>query len=88
MSASGEVASSDLFPEGRTIFYEGTDPEGFRAEIRMAFGFDPAERRGHDCLTGAEMPEPTWTEARGWQFHCPPEHLDAIYDSRHWPMGS
>lgn len=40
-----------LFPEGRHIYYEGDDPEGFRAEIREKFDFDPGEQpdQGFDC---------------------------------------
>jgi hypothetical protein len=63
----------ELFPEGRHIFYEGDDPEGFCAEVRAEFGFDPS--------VPACRPD-------GGGFWCPPEHLDAIYGSGRWPMGS
>lgn len=66
---------SQMFPDGRTIFYEGPDPEGFRQQVIAEFGFDPATNS-------------TWNAERGWQFHCPPEHLDAIYGSNRWQMGS
>jgi hypothetical protein len=62
----------ELFPEGRDIFYEGDDPDGFAAQIRAEFGFDPA---ADSC----------WDEMQ--RFHCPAKHLDAIYSGR-FPMGS
>jgi len=54
-------------------FYEGDAPEGFVAEIKSEFGFDPsADKR--------------WGEV--FAFACPPEHLDAIYGSERFPLGS
>ena len=63
----------ELFPDGRNIFYEGGDPAGFAREIKVEFGFDPAD-------------DPRWHDDR--QFHCPAEHLDAICGSDRFPMGS
>jgi hypothetical protein len=88
-----------LFPKGRTVFYEGDDPEGFRQQILAEFGFDPAKCPGvyannsnWDYKELGEMPvgqkTPTWDEDHGWQFHCPAEHLDAIYGNDRFPMGS
>jgi hypothetical protein len=34
------------------------------------------------------MPGCTFDKAHGWQFHCPAEHLDAIYAFGRWPVGS
>ena len=91
---------SERFPYGRTIFYEGDDPEGFREEIKAEFGFDPAECPGvygnlapsWDYKELTEMDPrwktPTWDEEHGWQFHCPAEHLDAIYGSDRFELGS
>jgi hypothetical protein len=77
---------AEMFPEGRDIFYEGDDPDGFVAEIIAEFGFDPrncpARYLGFNRAEG-----PTWTAERGWAFRCPAEHLDAIYSAR-FPMGS
>lgn len=68
-----------LFPEGRTIYYEGNDPKGFIKEIKAKFGFDPSKDNSH------------WGEKHdGWisySFHCPVEHLDEIYGGQ-YPMGS
>ena len=63
---------SEMFPDGRHIYYEGDDPKGFVEQIKAEFGFDPSkdEHWGNGCC-----------------FHCPPEHLDAIYSGR-FPMGS
>ena len=65
----------ELFREGRFIFYEGDDPEGFAKEINERFGFDP--RQSED-----------FNEHGGYGFHCPPEHLDDIYGTDKYPMGS
>lgn len=64
---------SELFPDGRTIFYEGKYPMAFAKEVKARFGFDP---------TTSER----WTGECGYAFHCPPELLDAIYCG--YPMGS
>ena len=67
---------SEMFPNGRWIFYEGDDPKGFVREIKEKFGFNPSKGNPH------------WNKHGGYQFLCPAEHLDAIYDSRKYPMGS
>jgi hypothetical protein len=79
----------ELFPGGRCIFYEGADPDGFAREVRAEFGFDPAAdpRWGRALMhgpDGEELPDPL---GRPYGFHCPPQHLDAIYSGR-FPMGS
>lgn len=78
----------DLFPNGRCIFYEGADPEMFVTEMKTEFGFDPSDdpNWGHGVThgpNGERFPDPL---GRPYSFHCPPEHLDAIYTR--WPMGS
>jgi hypothetical protein len=80
---------SEAYPDGRTIFYEGDDPDGFAEEIQTKFGFDPSKFPGINLFTGEPAPFDTWNEDCGFQFHCPSEHLDAIYgpDGR-WPLGS
>jgi hypothetical protein len=74
------------FPNGRFIFYEGDDPEGFVEEIKAAFGFDPSvdENWGRKTYPDGDPVDP----ANMWKFHCPPEHLDAIYGNDRFPMGS
>jgi hypothetical protein len=91
---------AELFPGGRTIFYEGSDPEGFAEQIKAEFGFDPRESPGvyenqpvpYDYWALSQMPaeakRPTWSQEHDWQFHCPSEHLDAVYGTRRWPLGS
>ena len=64
---------AEMFPNGRHIFYEGDDAEGFARQIKTEFGFDPSQ-------------DPKWSDGHG--FDCPPEHLDAIYGARRFPLGS
>ena len=42
----------ELHPNGRHIYYEGDDPEGFAQEILAEFGFDPSadELWGGDAI--------------------------------------
>lgn len=76
---------SELFPVGRHVLYEGEDPEGFRQEIRAEFGFDPgADSSDWGFLLGTSEGE----EIRSYGFHCPAEHLDAIYGSDRFLLGS
>ncbi len=65
---------SELFPNGRHIYYEGDDPPGFAREIKSKFGFDPSADNDH------------WNEESGYCFYCPPEHLDEIYTN--YQLGS
>ncbi len=83
----------ELYPEGRALVYEGNSPEEFRAEIKAEFGFDPAD----DFDPGPGLRHLEWGEwfetDRGdryqvFEFLCPSEHLDAIYGSERWPLGS
>jgi hypothetical protein len=74
---------SEMFPDGRTIFYEGDDPHGFARTIRQEYGFDPSLDDGWGV--------PLDVDGRRhimFQFFCPPEHLDAIYGSSRFPLGS
>ena len=81
--APADATWSDLFPAGRRIFYEGNDPAGFARQVLAEFGFSPDG-------------DPRWGEPydyvhfgyTSYSFHCPPEHLDAIYGSDRFPMGS
>jgi hypothetical protein len=95
----GESTWAELFPQGRTIFYEGDDPEGFRRQIKDEFAFDVADLPGRHIVTGEPMAG-TWGKwipcddsnpedgFRSYSFHCPAKHLDAIYGSDRFPMGS
>ena len=69
---------SELFPDGRFIYYEGNNPEAFVEEIKRKFGFDPSKDN------------PKWGEviSVSYGFHCPAEYLDAIYGGSKYPMGS
>lgn len=86
---------------GRTIFYEGEDPEGFRRDMIAEFGFDPAapEFRGRYDETGEPEDHDTWGEwvpsdrfeaggFRSYGFWCPPHAYQEVYATGRWPMGS
>lgn len=84
---------AELFPEGRVIYLEGTDSraERFVQQIKDEFGFDPSkDQRWGQYVSYTEEDRyddgpPGFTS---YAFHCPAEHLDAIYASGRWPMGS
>ena len=74
-----------LCPEGRDIFYEGNEPEKFAAEMLAEFGFDPSDNPGW----GRHFPaDETCPAFYSYPFHCPAEHLDAVYGSDRWELGS
>jgi hypothetical protein len=76
-------AWSELFPEGRHIFYEGDNPAAFVRQIQAEFGFSPASDPGWgEQIDGDGM------SFTSYSFHCPVEHLDEIYGNSHFPMGS
>ena len=77
----------EMFPSGRTIYFEGDDPEDFARDMRVIFGFDVKSVPGHNIITDEPMAY-TWDQQHGWSFHCPAEYLDAVYGSGLWPMGS
>jgi hypothetical protein len=76
---------ASLFPEGRHIFYEGADPTEFVRRIKAEYGLDPAaDPRWGEHYEGEED-RPEWVS---YGFHCPAQHLDAIYGNPDFPMGS
>jgi hypothetical protein len=76
---------SELFPVGRHIYYEGDQPKEFRQQVKEEFGFDPAaDNDGWGFLLGTSDGE----VFRSYGFHCPAEHLDAVYGSGRFPTGS
>lgn len=38
---SDEIKGSEIFPEGRFIYFEGEDPAAFQAALIRDYGFDP-----------------------------------------------
>lgn len=81
MNAPARVGWDELCPDGALRFYEGNDPESFRAEMVTEFGFDPA----------ADDPEYTpggWCDYRGWAFTIPAGLVEAVYGSGRWDLGS
>ena len=91
-----EKTWAELFPNGRGICYEGDDPEGFIAEIKAEFGFDPSADPAwrSNLLNGTyglgDLGDELYEDpfGRSYWFLCPAEHLDEIYGSARWPMGS
>jgi hypothetical protein len=78
--AERESRWADLFPEGRVIYYEGDDPEGFVAEIKKRFNFDPSADDGWSYVANGLPPFR--------RFFCPAHLLDRIYGDGNYPMGS
>lgn len=82
MPSTDTATWAELFPNGRDIFYEGDDPDGFAEEIAVKYGFDPrTDRRWWDVIDGEEP-------FVAYQFHCPAHLLDAIYGNSAYPLGS
>jgi hypothetical protein len=77
------AAWDELCPDGAWRFYEGDNPEGFAAEIKETFGFDPSE-------------DPDWDkhvdDGRGGfpmrGFFVPAGLVGAVYGSGRWELGS
>lgn len=87
-AAPGTVADTtwlSLYPEGRHIFYEGDGPAGFARQILAEFGFSVDDNPGWGEQFAEDDDGPSFTS---YSFHCPPEHLDAIYGGDRFPMGS
>ena len=71
----------EMFPEGRWIFYEGSDPEGFAHEMIILYEFDPRYNPSEGYNSG-------WTPSRGYYFHCPGRCINEVYGSGKYPLGS
>lgn len=85
MTATSTSTWADLFPNGREIFYEGDDPDGFASDIAETYGFDPrTDPRWWEVIEGDGDMEAFVV----YGFHCPPELLDAIYGNDAYPLGS
>jgi hypothetical protein len=89
----------EMFPEGRVVFYEGDDPEGFVKEMKEKFNFDPS-MTDVDFTALAPIPNTpnkAWGElipgdADGpgflsYAFHCPGHLMDKVYGGS-YPLGS
>jgi hypothetical protein len=83
---AGMKTWSEMFPEGRDIFYEGDDPEGFADAMRDQFRFDPSEHPNWEKWIeySPSGPDGFWS----FGFRCPAEHLDEVYGSGRWQLGS
>lgn len=76
---------AEMFPQGRNLYYEGDDPEGFATDIAAKFGLDP--RTDHHWW---EVIDEDGRSApfQVYRFHCPPGLLDVVYGNPEYPLGS
>ena len=77
-------AWSELFPQGRHIFYEGDNPAEFVRQIQAEFGFNPAD----DPHWGEQLEDIEGPFPPSYGFHCPADHIDEIYGSGRFCIGS
>jgi hypothetical protein len=75
---------SELFPNGRTLFYEGKDPKGFRDEMLQKYKFDTKA----PCPSIFGDVAKRWNKRDGYRFHCPAHCIDEVYGSGKYPLGS
>lgn len=71
---NGMLAWSDLFPNGRDIFYEGDNPRAFMREMRDVYGLHINKNKK------------SWRRSK--MFFCPADLLDKIYGNGKYPLGS
>jgi len=73
-----DLTWAKLYPEGRDLYYEGEHPDQFADAIREEFGLDPSEDPLWGKRTEGDDGGPGFTL---YGFHCPAEHIDAIYST-------
>jgi hypothetical protein len=71
-----DLTWAKLFPEGRDLYYDGECPDKFTEVIREEFGFDPSADPLWGKWVEGDHGEPGFIS---YGFHCPAEHIDAIY---------
>lgn len=80
--------TTDQQAGGRSIFYEGEDPESFRQSMIDEFGFDPAadEYRARRLGTGEPYDHPTWHQWTPWAGgQAPPGYTgDGFWSYHFW----
>jgi hypothetical protein len=74
--SEAKMSWTELFPDGREIFYEGDDPKGLVKKLKAGFDFDPSQNNPH------------WKKKYGYKFFCPANLLDEIYGKDEYEMGS
>ena len=78
----------DLCPNGAIRYYEGDDPDGFVAEMKSEFGFDPTVGGEEHGVDANGRP---WGHRWSWDnrsFAIPAGLVEAVYGSYRWPIGS
>ena len=89
----------EMFPDGRVLFYEGDDPDGFVKEMKEKFNYDPS-MNSVDFSSLSPIPNTPNTAWGKWlpgdakepgfmsyAFHCPGHLLDKVYCGQ-YPLGS
>lgn len=64
----------EMFPNGRTVFYEGDDSRGFMREMRTKYGFTINKNLK------------SWRRSK--MFHLPGHLMDKVYGNSKYPLGS
>ena len=88
----------DLRPNGRVVYYEGDDPDGFAAEM-LELGIDvhspcpwePWDPTGELKPAGSQFGKPSFDLdpfGRTYMFFIPPGRVEEIYGSERWLLGS
>jgi hypothetical protein len=77
-----DLTWAKLYPEGRDLYYEGEHPDEFATAIREKFDFDPSADPLWGKYVEGDHGEPGFTS---YGFHCPAEHVDAVYGSHRFP---
>ena len=76
--------AEDYWPNGRHIYYEGSEPEVFATTIRHKFGLDVTS----DHAWGQVIDDSEGGSFVSYGFDCPAGLLGDIYYSGRWPIGS
>jgi hypothetical protein len=69
------------------LFYEGDDPDGFAAQMRDEFGFDPAVNPEWGKRITYETPAAGAQGFLSYPFWPPAEYRDKIHDDESLPTG-
>jgi len=76
--------AENYWPNGRHIYYEGSEPEAFAATIKDEFGLDVTS----DRAWGQIIDDSEGGSFVSYGFDCPAGLLGDIYYSDRWPIGS
>ena len=91
MTEEQKAAVDATWPDGRVVYYEGDDPEGFAAAMLSEYGIDVRVATPY-CWCEQGHPQ-SWGEGTcrplgGRAFFIPAGLVGAIYGSDRWQLGS